>query len=318
MSFACTRVRVWPVVGALLGLLSTGGAMGGAVVGPARAVTIAAAPAAPGPQAVGEPRAADTSGVRLPIPRPGIPSGFDGPTFVERPKLEGVIEADSVMLTRPIVPRMVVHDRDAIAYLFGCCAFAEAAAESIRFVEIYDFGRSGFSSGDLMVCQPSGRSYLLEGLEPQFLAAAATWARADQLEVTRYVRGLGRMDELALEVSTPDSVREATPPDLAPEEETRQALRAIWAGVHEAVAAQYGEAPLQLYFARDDSSAGIEVWGYRPDSLRFRYLDAGDVRHDLLAVSLADSMIRAGASYVDVLVISSSRSDTLLVPLPTP
>jgi hypothetical protein len=237
--------------------------------------------------------------------------------FVERAVLEGIIEADSVRLTRPVVPRMLVRDQDAIAYLFACCAYDEVAADSIRFVEIYDFGRSGFSNGDLMICHPSGRSYLLEGLTPEFLAAAATWARADQLEVTRYTGRLDRMTGLAAELAPPDSfVWEPPPPDLPPDEDVRQALRAIWSGVHRSVADQYRGGPLELHFVRGDSTTSVEVWGFDADSLRFRYLPPGGAwsRNDLLTVTVGDTVVRTLASYLDVLVITESRTDTVRVP----
>jgi hypothetical protein len=252
----------------------------------------------------------DGSGGAVPAPplrNRGLASSVDGYTrFVDRADLSGTIESDSVSLTRPVVPRMVVRDRDAISYLFACCAFGEVAADSIALVEVYDFGRSGFSNGDLMVCQPSGRSYLLEGLDDDFLAAAATWARAEQLEVTRYVRDTSLMDDLSAELAPPDTYDWEIPaPELPPDEDARQALRAIWAGIHEAVISQYGSAPVELYFARGDSTTGIEVWGYRPDSLQFQYLfpKVNPARHDLLTVTVSDTVIRGDAAYLDLLMI---------------
>jgi hypothetical protein len=239
-------------------------------------------------------------------------------TFVDRAALRGAIEADSVALTRPVVPRMLVRDRDAIAYLFNCCAYNEVAADSIAFIEIYDFGRSGFSNGDLMVCQPSGRSYLLAGLTPEFLEAAATWTLADQLEVSRLAGERQRMGELAAELAPPDSFEwQAPAPALPPDESERQALRAIWAGIFRAVEDQYSGDTLELHFVRGDSTTRVEIWGYEPDSLRFHYLQPADARPrtDVLTVTVVDTVVRTLASFLDLLVITENRTDTVRVPV---
>lgn len=245
--------------------------------------------------------------------QPGPVSRQEYMRFVGRAEMNGAIEQDSVALSRPVIPKVVVRDRNAIAYLQRCCAYGEESAEAIEFVEIYDFGRSGFSNGDLLVAHPTGNSYVLAGLDPEFLASAATWARADLQEYASFFRETRFMDELVDELAPPEMYDwQAPPPDLDPVTERQQALRAIWAGVHGVVSEQYGLNPLEVHFVRADTTTSIEVWGYAPDSLQFNYVQAGGrPRNDLLTVTVTDTIIESVHSYLDVLVVQDSRVDTV-------
>ncbi len=114
--------------------------------------------------------------------------------YVGEARFHGAVESDSVALTRPVIPRVVIRDRQAIGYLYTCCAYDEAAADSIDFVEIYDVSRGGFSNGDMMVVHPSGHSYILEGLDARFLESAAGWDNADNLRFRAFHRENAWMD----------------------------------------------------------------------------------------------------------------------------
>jgi len=228
----------------------------------------------------------------------------------------GRVEPDSVSVTRPVIPRVVITDRNAIDYLFECCAYDEAHPDSVEFIEIYDFSRSGFSNGDMMVVHPSGRSYILEGLDAEFLDSAALWEHTGELRFRSFHRETEWMDDLITTLSPPDYYDwEAPPPVLSAPEEEDQALRAIWGDLHRAVDGQYGRGPLELYFARDDTTTTIEFWGYEADSLDFQYLGAGSGhgRNDLLTVTVSDTLVTAYRTYVDVLVVKDSRVDTIFV-----
>ena len=234
--------------------------------------------------------------------------------FVGDAELSGSVDTDSVSLTRPVIPRVVLTDRDALAYLFQCCAYNEAAADSIAFAEIYDFSRSGFSNGDLLVIHPSGNSYILQGLSSEFLDQAATWKQAGHLEYKTYHRETRYMGSLVDELSAPVQYDWDIPePDLPRELEAKMALRAIWGAVHQSVEQQYGLSSMELYFTRDDTTTSIELWGFAPDSLQFNYLNTGDgvARNDLLTVTVRDTVIESVHNYVDLLVVRDSRRDTL-------
>lgn len=248
--------------------------------------------------------------VRGPISRAEYSSYTSGADFT------GQVDADSVSLTRPIIPRVVIRDRDALNYLFDCCAYDEAHPDSIRFIEIYDFSRSGFSNGDMMVAHPSGNSYILDNLDVDFLDSAASWEQSDKLEFRAFHRETAWMGDLVDELSPPEDHDWQDPlPEVPLGDREDFALRAIWGNLHRAVDSQYGEGPLELYFARDDTTTTIEFWGYQPTDLDFQYLGAGDGqgRNDLLTVSVSDTLITAYQTYVDVLMVKDARRDTVYV-----
>ena len=229
----------------------------------------------------------------------------------------GTVEGDSVALTRPVVPRVVIRDRDAIGYLFDCCAYDEAHPDSIDFIEIYDFSRSGFSNGDMMVVHPSGHSYILDNLDVDFLDSAALWEQSSQLTYRAFHRETGWMDQVVEDLSPPETYDWRTvEPELTPADEEDQALRAIWGDLHRVVDQQYGRGPMELYFARDDTTTNIEFWGFDPADLDFRYLNqgAGGGNNDLLTVTVSDTLVTAYRTFVDILVVSDSRADTVFVP----
>lgn len=241
-------------------------------------------------------------------------SGEEYGRYVGRARFSGRVDESRVALTRPMVPRVVVHDRTAIDYLFRCCAYDETSAAEIAFVEIYDLGAAGISNGDVLVTHPAGHSYVLDGLDPAFLDAAAAWEQADQQEYAAFHRETVYMPDLVAELSPPETYDwPASPPDLPPEQRRDSALRAIWAGVHQAVRDQYGVEPLEIHFARDDTTTSLEVWGFEPDSLRFSYVTVGggQTRNDLLTVTARDTIFETVSSYLDVLVIRESRVDTV-------
>jgi len=236
--------------------------------------------------------------------------------YVGDADFDGQVESDSIQLTRPVIPRVIIRDRDALNYLFDCCAYDEVHPDSLEFIEIYDFSRSGFSNGDLMVAHPSGHSYILDGLDVDFLASAARWDSRDQLRYRSFVRETGYMDELVGSLEPPDYFDWQAPrPEMTPAEEEDQALRGIWGDLHRAVDKQYGRGFMEMYFARDDSTTTIEFWGYEPGALNFEYLGTGDGdgRNDLLTVAVKDTVITAYRSYVDLMILKDSRVDTVYV-----
>jgi len=239
--------------------------------------------------------------------------------YVGEARFGGTVEADSVDLTRPVIPRVVIRDREAIGYLFSCCAYGEADADSIAFLEIYDISDAGFSNGDLMVVHPSGNSYVLEGLDAQFLDSAAGWETTRNLRFRAFHRENAWMDQLVDDLKAPETADWSAPaPALPPDENEDQALRAIWGGLHQAVSDQYGEGRVELYFARDDTTTTVEFWGYDPRALQFNWLGDGQggTGLDLLTVSTRDTMTTAYDTYVDVLVVRESQADTVYVPRP--
>ncbi|PID80349.1 hypothetical protein CSB20_07720 [bacterium DOLZORAL124_64_63] len=236
--------------------------------------------------------------------------------YVEDADFQGRVERDSIQLTRPVIPRVIIRDRNALDYLFDCCAYNEAHRDSLKFVEIYDFSRSGFSNGDLMVVHPSGNSYILDGLDVDFLASAAGWDSRDQLRYRTFVRETGYMDDLVSSLEPPAYLEwEAPRPEMTPEEEEDSALRGIWGDLHRAVDKQYGRGVMEMYFARDDSTTTIEFWGYEPDNLNFEYLgsDENKGRHDLMTVSVTDTVVTAHRNYMDLMILKESRVDTVYV-----
>ncbi len=246
--------------------------------------------------------------------RSGPVTGEEYGRFVERARFTGNVDPGLVVLTRPVVPRVVVHDRSAITYLFQCCAYDEASAAEIAFVEIYDLGAAGISNGDVLVTHPSGNSYVLAGLDPAFLTAASAWEKSDHQQYAAFHRETAYMADLVTELSPPDMYDwQAPPPDLPSDLEHDAALRAIWAGVHQAIRDQYGVEPLEIHFARDDTTTSLEVWGFEPDSLRFNYVTvgSGQTRNDLLTVTVRDTIFETLSSFLDVLVIHESRVDTV-------
>jgi hypothetical protein len=239
--------------------------------------------------------------------------------YVGEASFTGAVEADSVALTRPVIPRVVIRDREAIGYLFSCCAYAEAAADSVEFIEIYDVSNAGFSNGDMMVAHPSGNSYILEGLDAEFLESAAGWQTTENLRFKAFHRENAWMDALVDDMKAPETMDwDAPAPVLPPDQNEDQALRAIWGGLHQAVSDQYGEGRVELYFARDDTTTTVEFWGYDPRALQFNWLQdgMGGQGLDMLTVSVADTMTTAYDTYVDVLVVRESQSDTVYVPRP--
>ena len=237
--------------------------------------------------------------------------------YVGESRFRGRVEADSVALTRPVIPRVVIRDRQAIGYLFSCCAYDEAAADSIAFIEIYDVSRSGFSNGDMMVVHPSGHSYILEGLDAEFLESAAGWEMSDQLRFRAFHRENAWMGELVDGLQAPPTEDWSAPaPALDAAQNEDQALRAIWGGLHRAVEGQYGEGRLEMHFARDDTTTTIEFWGYDPRRLDFNWLDFGQGAGgtDLLTVTISDTLTTAYRTMVDVLVVKETSRDTLYVP----
>ncbi len=236
--------------------------------------------------------------------------------YVSGTRFSGNVESDSVSLTRPVIPRVVITDRNALNYLFNCCAYNEVHPDSVKFIEIYDFSRSGFSNGDLMVAHPSGNSYILDALDMDFLDSAARWEHSLLLRYRAFHRETGWMDELVGSLEPPEYFDwEAPKPEMTREEEEDQALRGIWGDVHRAVEKQYGRGAMEMYFARDDSTTTIEFWGYRGDDLTFEFLGSGDGggRNDLLTVAVKDTLVTAYRSFVDLMVIRDSRVDTVFV-----
>jgi hypothetical protein len=228
----------------------------------------------------------------------------------------GDVESDSVRLTRPVIPRVVITDRNALNYLFDCCAYDEVHPDSVRFIEIYDFSRSGFSNGDLMVAHPSGNSYILDALDINFLDSAASWEHSALLRYQAFHRETGWMDDLVSTLEPPPYFDwEAPMPEMSADEEEDQALRGIWGDVHRAVDKQYGRGVMEMYFARDDSTTTIEFWGYRGEDLDFQFLNSGDGggRNDILTVTVSDTLETAYHSYVDLMVVKDSRVDTVFV-----
>lgn len=236
--------------------------------------------------------------------------------YVGEADFKGQVESDSIQLTRPVIPRVIIRDREALNYLFDCCAYDEVHPDSLEFIEIYDFSRSGFSNGDLMVAHPSGHSYILDGLDVDFLDSAAGWDSRDQLRYRSFVRETGYMDALVGSLEPPADYDWNTPrPEMTPEQEEDQALRGIWGDLHRAVDRQYGRGALELYFSRDDSTTTVEFWGYDNGALDFQYLGTGEGQghNDLLSVAVTDTVITAYRSYVDLLVVKDSRVDTVYV-----
>jgi len=228
----------------------------------------------------------------------------------------GNVESDSVSMTRPVIPRVIITDRNALNYLFDCCAYNEVHPDSVKFIEIYDFSRSGFSNGDLMVVHPSGNSYILDALDVDFLDSAAGWENAELLRYRAFHRETGWMDDLVGSLEPPAYFDwEAPKPEMTPEEEEDQALRGIWGDVHRAVDKQYGRGVMEMYFARDDSTTTIEFWGYQGQDLAFEFLGGGDGdgRNDLLTVAVTDTLVTAYRSFVDLMVVKDSRVDTVFV-----
>lgn len=264
--------------------------------------------------------AADETGVAAaPLARrvKGPVSRAEYERYVGEARFRGEVEADSVALTRPVVPRVVIRDRQAIGYLFTCCAYDEAAPDSIAFIEIYDVSRAGFSNGDMMIVHPSGNSYILEGLDAEFLASAAGWESSDNLRFRAFHRENAWMDALVDGLKAPESEDwQAPAPALDADANEDQALRAIWGGLHRAVGDQYGDGRLELYFARDDTTTTVEFWGYDPRRLQFNWLGEGAGRGglDLLTVTVSDTLTTAYRTMVDVIVVRESASDTVFVP----
>lgn len=243
-------------------------------------------------------------------------SRADYTRYVGAGTFKGQVEGDSVRLTRPVIPRVVITDRNALNYLFDCCAYDEVHPDSVQFIEIYDVSRSGFSNGDLMVVHPSGNSYILDALDVDFLDSAAGWENSDLLRYRSFHRETGWMDALVKNLEPPAYYDwEAPQPPLSPEQEEDQALRGIWGDVHRAVDKQYGRGPLEMYFARDDSTTTIEFWGYNNQDLDFQFLSNGDEggRNDLLTVAVTDTVVTAYRSFVDLMVVKDSRVDTVFV-----
>ncbi len=236
--------------------------------------------------------------------------------YVGTAGFDGTVESDSVSLTRPVIPRVIISDRNALNYLFDCCAYNEVHPDSVKFIEIYDFSRSGFSNGDLMVVHPSGNSYILDALDVDFLDSAAGWENSQLLRYRAFHRETGWMDALVSSLEPPAYFDwEAPRPEMTKEEEEDQALRGIWGDVHRAVDKQYGRGIMEMYFARDDSTTTIEFWGYEGTDLGFEFLGNGDGdgRNDLLTVSVKDTLVTAYRSYVDLMVVKDSRVDTVYV-----
>ncbi len=228
----------------------------------------------------------------------------------------GNVERDSISMSRPVIPRAIITDRNALNYLFDCCAYNEVHPDSVKFIEIYDFSRSGFSNGDLMVVHPSGNSYILDALDVDFLDSAAGWENSDLLRYRAFHRETGWMDALVNSLEPPEYFDwEAPKPEMTPEEEEDQALRGIWGDVHRAVDKQYGRGAMEMYFARDDSTTTIEFWGYQGQDLAFEFLGSGDGdgRNDLLTVAVTDTLVTAYRSFVDLMVVKDSRVDTVFV-----
>ncbi len=233
----------------------------------------------------------------------------------------GDVERDSVHMSRPVIPRVVISDRNALQYLFDCCAYNEVHPDSVKFIEIYDFSRSGFSNGDLMVVHPSGNSYILDALDVNFLDSAAGWEHSDMLRYRAFHRETSWMDNLVGSLEPPAYYDwEAPMPEMTPEEEEDQALRGIWGDVHRAVDKQYGRGVMEMYFARDDSTTTIEFWGYQGSDLGFEFLGGGDGdgRNDLLTVAVSDTLVTAYRTFVDLMVVKDSRVDTVFVGVPKP
>ncbi len=236
--------------------------------------------------------------------------------YVGSAGFDGTVESDSVRLTRPVIPRVVITDRNALNYLFDCCAYDEVHPDSVKFIEIYDFSRSGFSNGDLMVAHPSGNSYILDALDVDFLDSAARWENAQLLRYRAFHRETAWMDPMVTSLEPPEYFDwEAPRPEMTPEEEEDWALRGIWGDVHRAVDKQYGRGQMEMYFARDDSTTTIEFWGFAGDDLGFELLGQGDGsgRNDLLTVSVTDTLVTAYHSYVDLMVVKDSRVDTVYI-----
>lgn len=233
----------------------------------------------------------------------------------------GQVESDSVLVARFIVPRARVRDREAISYLVGCCAPLDHP-DSVQFIDLYDFARSGFGNGNVMIASPSGNSYVLSHLAAEFKDIAATWQLSRFLQRTDYSRETSAMDDLLETIKPPRresaGLEEAyiPSPDLPPGENREMALRAVFAMIHSIVKDQYGTQPIMLYFERDSVVTSIELWGYEQESLNFKYRDigSGERLHDLLTVTVHDSVIEAYHRYLDLLVIKESRRDTVYTP----
>ena len=243
-------------------------------------------------------------------------SRADYSQYVGTAGFDGTVEGDSVRLTRPVIPRVIITDRNALNYLFDCCAYDEVHPDSVKFIEIYDFSRSGFSNGDLMVAHPSGNSYILDALDVDFLDSAAKWENAQLLRYRAFHRETNWMDSMVSSLEPPEYFDwEAPMPEMSLEEEEDMALRGIWGDVHRAVDKQYGRGQMEIYFARDDSTTTIEFWGYQGQDLGFEFLGQGDGagRNDLLTVSVTDTLVTAYHSYVDLMVVKDSRVDTVYI-----
>ncbi len=243
-------------------------------------------------------------------------SRADYSQYVGTAGFAGTVESDSVSLTRPVIPRVIITDRNALNYLFDCCAYDEVHPDSVKFIEIYDFSRSGFSNGDLMVAHPSGNSYILDALDVDFLDSAARWENSELLRYRAFHRETSWMDNLVSSLEPPEYFDWQAPmPEMTVEEEEDQALRGIWGDVHRAVDKQYGRGAMEMYFARDDSTTTIEFWGYQGQDLGFEFLGQGDGsgRNDLLTVSVTDTLVTAYHSYVDLMVVKDSRVDTVYI-----
>jgi len=232
-------------------------------------------------------------------------------------ELDGTVERDSVLSLKEVVRKVVIRDRDAIDYLFHLSAFQFSVPEDIEFMEIFDLSNSGFANGSVVKAHPSGESYILEGLGQEFVDAAAMWTRTEALQFDNSFVDNRDFPHLIAQLGPPDEyVWEIPEPNLPRDENIDMAINAIGGGVHNAVTDQYGLSPINLFFSRTDSTTVVEIWGYEPDSLRFRYLMDGDgiPRNDIMTVAVRDSFIKAFKSYVDVMVIRQERSDTLIAP----
>ncbi len=207
---------------------------------------------------------------------------------------------DEVATLEPtLVDRASVSSSTAIARLLDALDLISIDPGSVERIDVYDITRNGFGDGDVAHIHPTEEVRILTHVGADLRAEMEGWAATAQRE------------QHFSPLVEPDSLEALGAP-----------LPAIIAGTLRAVERSYGRGlPFGLLLTSDgEERAVFEIWGYEPDSLRYRRPEQveGRARYDLVDIVRRQTEVIADDVAFDLLYIHASSTDTLYLPDPLP
>ncbi len=198
---------------------------------------------------------------------------------------------NQVYVDKVTVPVVAIEDRDLMDFFIYEFFIAETLVTKI---EIIDATGNGFGEDDLVKTYPSEQIYF-----PVPSDSAQKIMNSWEFKANFQI------------------VSENRPPEEFEQLPNEKAENGIFASLLRGVNRNYRDAPISIWFNRDNNGTTFEMWGFNKDDLNFAPPPPTEpdsvVTYDLVHITRSDTLVKTDTTRYDLIYVYKTQRDTVIV-----